>query len=97
MDNYCIHKKRDEWLRAHPGVKFHCAPTPASWLNMVDARFGIIMRKALRGTNFSNIEELVKSIKDFFDVYNENAEFIIWRKREAKGSRLKILKKNFCN
>jgi hypothetical protein len=30
MDNYCIHKKCDEWLKAHPAVTFHYTPTSAS-------------------------------------------------------------------
>jgi hypothetical protein len=46
MDNYCIHKKCDEWLLAHPGVKFHYTPTSASWLNLVEVFFGIFTRKA---------------------------------------------------
>jgi hypothetical protein len=30
MDNYCIHKKCDEWLITHPEVTFHYTPTSAS-------------------------------------------------------------------
>jgi transposase len=96
MDNYCIHKKCDEWLDAHPAVKFHYTPTSASWLNLVEVFFGIFTRKALRGANFSSIEELIKAIKEFLEVYNENAEPFIWRKREVKGSQLKNTIRNLC-
>ncbi len=30
LDNYCTHKRCDEWLSAHPNVKFHYTPTYAS-------------------------------------------------------------------
>lgn len=33
LDNYCIHKRCDEWLSKHPNVFFHYTPTSASWLN----------------------------------------------------------------
>ena len=97
LDNYCIHKKCDEWLRVHPGVTFHYTPTSASWLNLVEVFFGIFTRKALRGANFTSKEELIKAIQDFLEVYNENAEPFIWRKREVKGSQLKNSIKNFRN
>jgi transposase len=71
MDNYRIHKKCDEWLNDHPAVTFHYTPTSASWLNLVEAFFGIFTRKALRGANFSSIEELVKAVHEFLKVYNE--------------------------
>jgi len=32
LDNYCIHKKNDDWLKAHPSVFFHFTPRSASWL-----------------------------------------------------------------
>jgi len=49
MDNYCIHKKNQAWLAAHPNAFFHFTPTSASWLNQVEIWFGIFSRKALRG------------------------------------------------
>ena len=30
LDNYCTHKRFDEWLPMHPDVKFHYTPTSAS-------------------------------------------------------------------
>ena len=52
LDNYCIHKKNDAWLTAHPNVFFHFTPTSASWLNQVQVWFGILSRKALRRASF---------------------------------------------
>jgi hypothetical protein len=97
IDNYCIHKKCDEWLSNHPEVTFHYTPTSASWLNLVEVFFGIFTRKALKGTSFESCEQLIQAIKDFLDVYNENVEPFIWRKREVKGSQLKNTLKNLRN
>ena len=36
------HKKNEDWLKAHPNVKFHFTPTSASWLNQVEVWFSIL-------------------------------------------------------
>lgn len=36
MDNLSTHKHCDDWLAAHPNVKFHFTPTSASWLSQVE-------------------------------------------------------------
>ena len=97
LDNYCIHKKNEEWLSAHPNVHFHFTPTSASWLNMVEIWFGILSRKALKGASFTHCDELATAIQDFIEVYNESAEPFVWRKREVKGSQLKNTITNLCN
>lgn len=89
LDNYCTHKKNEEWLAAHPLVHFHFTPTSASWLNMVEIWFGIFSRKSLAGASFSSKEELREQIVAYTKAYNENCKPFIWRKREVKGSQLK--------
>ena len=89
LDNYCIHRKNDAWLAAHPNVHFHFTPTSASWLNQVEIWFGIFSRKALRGANFKSIEQLRKAIEAFVAAYGPTAKPFVWRKREVKGSQLK--------
>lgn len=54
LDNYCTHKKNEDWLAAHPFVHFHFTPTSASWLNMVEIWFGIFSRKSLMGVSFNS-------------------------------------------
>jgi transposase len=97
LDNYASHKKNDQWLQAHPNVFFHYTPTSASWLNMVEIWFGILTRKALRGANFENVEQLRKAIEEFIAAYGPTAKPFIWRKREVKGSQLKNTIVNLCN
>lgn len=89
LDNYCIHKRNDSWLAAHPTVAFHFTPTSASWLNQVEIWFGIFARKALKGANFRNIEELRQAIEAFVAAYGPTAKPFVWRKREVKGSQLR--------
>lgn len=89
LDNYCIRKKNDAWLAAHPDVFFHFTPTSASWLNQVEIWFGILSRKALRGASFHNLEQLRQAIEDFVAAYGPAAKPFVWRKREVKGSQLR--------
>jgi len=89
LDNYCIHKRNDEWLIKHPNVTFHYTPTSASWLNQVEIWFGIMSRKVLRGASFRDTQELGKAIDAFVNAYKKTAKPFAWRKREVKGSQLK--------
>lgn len=97
LGNYCIHKGNGDWLRRHPNVFFHFTPTYASWLNQIEIWFGILSRKALKGTNFRSTEDLRKSIEEFVAVYEEGAKPFVWRKREVKGSQLRNTIVNLCN
>jgi transposase len=97
LDNYCIHKKNEAWLAAHPNVFFHFTPTSASWLNQVEIWFGILSRKALRGANLRSVEELRQAIEAFVAAYGPKAKPFIWRKREVKESQLRNTIVNLCN
>lgn len=97
LDNYCIHKKNDTWLSAHPNVFFHYTPTSASWLNQVEVWFAIMSRKALRGASFKNVDELRLAIEAFVAAYSQNAKPFVWRKREVRGSQLRDTIVNLCN
>lgn len=89
LDNYCIHKRCDEWLLGHPNVFFHYTPTSASWLNQVEIWFNIMTRKVLRGASFDNVKQLIDAIEKYIAAYNESAEPFEWKKREVKGSQIK--------
>ena len=89
LDNYCIHKRCDEWLAAHPNVTFHFTPTSASWLNQIEIWFGIMSRKVLRGASFNSTDELAQAIEMYIHAYNESAEPFVWKKREVNGSQIK--------
>jgi transposase len=89
LDNYCIHKRCDEWLGEHPNVFFHYTPTSASWLNQVEIWFNIMTRKVLRGASFDDTKLLTDAINNYIIGYNENAEPFVWKKREVSGSQIR--------
>jgi transposase len=97
LDNYCTHKRNDDWLAKHPHVFFHFTPTSASWLNQVEIWFGILSRKVLKNGSFENKEALREKIEEFIEVYHQGAKPFIWRKREVKGAQLKNTIMNLCN
>jgi len=88
MDNYCVHKKNDEWLKAHPNASFHYTPTSASWLNQVEIWFGIMSRKTLRGASFDSTEQLRIALEAYIKDYNQSAEPFQWKKRDVKGTQI---------
>jgi len=96
MDNYCTHKRCDEWLAAHPNVFFHYTPTSASWLNQIEIWFNIMTRKVLRGASFDSTNLLSEAIHKFIFAYNETSEPFIWKKREVVGSQIKDKLSNLC-
>ena len=98
LDNYCTHKKNDEWLARYEGrVQFHFTPTSASWLNQIEIVFSLLQRKALNGASFKNKNELASAIAAFISKHNERAKPFRWRKREVKGSQLRNTIVNLCS
>ena len=97
MDNYCTHKRNEEWPAKHPNVFFHFTPTSASRLNQVEIWFGILSRKLLRNGSFASTDELRKGIEAFSAAYHKGAKPFVWRKREVRGSQLKNKITNFCD
>ena len=96
LDNYCIHKRCDDWLAANPNVTFHFTPTSASWLNQIEIWFGIMSRKVLRGASFNNTKELSQAVTSYLHAYNDTAEPFVWKKREVRGSQIKDNISNLC-
>ena len=98
LDNYCTHKKNDEWLAKYHGrVQFHFTPTSASWLNQIEIWFGLLTRKALRGASFASKDQLRSAIEAFVANTNQHPKPFHWRKREVKGSQLRNTIINLCN
>jgi transposase len=98
LDNYCTHKKNDDWLKKHNGrVQFHFTPTSASWLNQIEIWLGILSRKTLKGASFRNVTELKNAIEAYIVQHNQKAQPFKWRRREVKGSQIKNTITNLCN
>ncbi len=98
LDNYCTHKKNDDWLVQFAGrVQFHFTPTSASWLNQVEIVFSLLQRKALNGASFDSKAKLREAIEAFLERHNTSAKPFRWRKREVKGSQLRNTVINLCD
>src|SRR5216117_3975680 len=67
LDNSSTHSTPavHAWLAKHPNVEFHFTPKGASWLNMVEAWFGILTRKAVRRGSFDTVRHIEAYIADW--------------------------------
>jgi transposase len=85
LDNSSTHSTPDvkTWLEAHPNVHFHFTPTGASWLNLIEAWFGILTRKSVRRGSFPSVKALVKHIEHYISHWNENPTPFVWTKTPA--------------
>jgi transposase len=85
LDNSSTHSTPEvrEWLAKHPNVSFHFTPTGASWLNMIEAWFGILTRKSVRRGNFVSVRSLVQHIGQYIEHWNEHPTPFVWTKTPA--------------
>ena len=86
LDNSSTHSTPEvrNWLQKHPNVCFHFTPTGASWLNMVEAWFGILTRKSVRRGSFASVKELVRHIGHYIEHWNEHPTPFVWTKTPAE-------------
>jgi transposase len=52
-------------------IRFVYTPKHSSWLNQVEAIFGMINRRVMRGGNFTSKENLIDKLKRFTEYFNE--------------------------
>lgn len=85
LDNSSTHSVpavRD-WLARRPRVQFHFTPTGASWLNMVEAWFGVFTRKSVRRGSFDSVAALVRHIEHYLAEWNSHPTPFVWTKDPA--------------
>jgi transposase len=85
LDNSSTHTTPavQTWLEAHPRVRFHFTPKGASWLNLIEAWFGILTRKSIRRGSFPSVRQLVRHIHDYIEHWNEHPTAFVWTKQPA--------------
>ncbi len=85
LDNSSTHSVPavQQWLIAHPRVYFHFTPTGASWLNMVEAWFGILTRQSIRRGSFETVRALVRHIRAYIAHWNDHPTPFVWTKEPA--------------
>jgi len=64
------HPAMRAWLNRHPRVQLHFTATSGTWLNLVEAFFSTITRKALRRGNFPTVAGLIAAIERFIAAWN---------------------------
>lgn len=84
LDNYATHKHPavKEWL-AKPRQKrwhLHFTPTSSSWLNLVERWFKELTDKQLRRSSFTSVDQLIDTIDEWADHWNQNPKPFIWHK-----------------
>ena len=72
-----------EWLEQHPWVHFHFTPKGASWINLIEAWFGILTKKSIRRGSFDTVRALVKHILSYIKTWNQHPTPFIWTKEPA--------------
>ncbi|WP_170208503.1 transposase [Micromonospora pisi] len=75
VDNLSTHSTDEvkAWLAEHPRIAFHFTPTGSSLPNMIEIRFGIITRQAIRGGTFTSVTRLTRRISDYLTACNSDA------------------------
>ena len=82
VDNSSTHTTPDvkTWLADHRRVTLHFTPKGASWINLVEAWFGVLTRKSVRRGSFNSVPQLVQHIQAFIHHWNENPTPFVWTK-----------------
>lgn len=85
LDNSSTHSTPavQTWLSEHPEVQFHFTPKGASWLNMVEAWFGILTRKSVRRGSFDTVRALIRHIEAYIAEWNRHPTPFVWTKDPA--------------
>ncbi len=80
LDNSSTHSTPavQTWLTEHPAVQFHFTPKGASWLNMVEAWFGILTRKSVRRGSFDTVRALIRHIEAYIAEWNSHPTPFVW-------------------
>jgi len=94
VDNYATHTHPavKRWLRRHPRFKLHFTPTSSSWLNLVERWFRELTDKSIRRGAFGSVSDLIDTITEFINVYNEEPKPFVW----TASARSIIKKVNRC-
>jgi transposase len=86
LDNLSAHKTKavEEFLEAHPKVRFHFTPTYSSWLNQVEIWFSKIERDIIARGVFTSVADLARKLRKYIRVYAKSAKPFRWTYSDAK-------------
>lgn len=86
VDNSSTHTTPDvrAWLDQHPHVHFHFTPKGASWINLIEAWFGILTKKSIRRGSFDTVRALIGHILAYIKHWNQHPTPFVWIKEPAE-------------
>jgi len=85
LDNLSAHKTKsvEEFLAAHPKVRFHFTPTYSSWLNQVKIWFSKIERDVISRGVFTSVADLARKLRKYIRAYGKSAKPFRWTYTDA--------------
>ncbi len=86
LDNLSAHKTKivEEFLQAHPKVRFHFTPTYSSWLNQVEIWFSKIERDVIARGVFTSVPDLARKLRKYIRAYAASAKPFRWTYTDVK-------------
>jgi len=86
LDNLSAHKTKavEEFLKAHPKVRFHFTPTYSSWLNQVEIWFSKIERDVIARGVFTSVADLARKLRKYIRAYAKSAKPFRWTYTDTK-------------
>jgi transposase len=80
LDNLAAHKTKEveQFLAAHPKVRFHFTPTYSSWLNQVELWFAKIQRDVISRGVFTSVADLGNKLRKYIRAYAKSAKPFRW-------------------
>ena len=80
LDNLSAHKTKavEEFLEAHPKVRFHFTPTYSSWLNQVEIWFSKVERDVIARGVFTSVTDLARKLRKYIRAYGKTAKPFRW-------------------
>lgn len=82
LDNYATHKTPQvrRWLARHPRFHVHYTPTRASWINLVDCWFAVLINRRLRRGIFTSTRQLEADVAAYLDASSDTPVPFQWTK-----------------
>jgi len=80
LDNAATHKTEliKRWVLKRPRVHLHFTPTSASWINLVECWFSLLLRRALARAAFPSTDALEAALHGYIAATNAAPNPFIW-------------------
>ncbi len=85
LDNSSVHKGKQAraWLQTHPRFVCWFLPVHCSWMNQIEKWFGLVQRKRLRISDFTDLDHLAQRLMALVAEWNLIAHPFNWSTKSA--------------